>query len=137
MVPVSDTTQALNLGPAAGGGDEDVPDVLLPQAAASTASKLNAATAGTVCRTDYLLFRGGLCRLVRGGLSPPARVVGSPLRPERGRADRSHRPALGCPQVRPGRVPGERRRAGSGLAVAKSKPGRGPAAGRPGRSGAC
>jgi hypothetical protein len=70
MVPVSEITHALNLAPVAADGlDEDEPDVLLlPQAAASKASKLSAATAGTVCRTVYLLFRGGSCRLFRGGL---------------------------------------------------------------------
>jgi hypothetical protein len=87
MVPVSEITHALNLGPAAADAvdEPELVVVLLPQAAASKATKHNAATAGTVCRTDYLLFRGGCRRLFRGGLSPSVRAAGSPLRPERGR----------------------------------------------------
>src|SRR6266487_5830212 len=74
MVPVSEITHALNAPVAPDGPDEhdlDDPPPLLPQAAASRASKLSAATAGTVCRTDYLLFRGGCRRLFREGCHRP------------------------------------------------------------------
>jgi hypothetical protein len=88
--------------------EPDGPDVLLPHAAATSASAPRAAMAGTVCLTDYLLFQGGCPpphlparprgRLIQGQLAPSAGPPVSPqFRPVLGAFGRSQTSRSGMP----------------------------------------
>jgi hypothetical protein len=110
--------------------EPDGPFVLLPHAAASSASTPKAAMAGTVRLTEYLLIRAAETACSSGAAvaaSPGvARATAGPpvaphFRPVHGTLEDPKRPALGCPQVRPGSAAWEAVTGGRSRPVAKSK----------------
>jgi len=99
MHPLNDAVDALPLDELLGELLlDEPPDELLPHAAASSASTLSAAAAGMERLTESSYFDG--VRSAIPGADPPAATrVNRLVDPER--------PALRCPQVRPGRPAAE------------------------------